>query len=71
MTNEIKKANYRIRQEAEDKPVIIQLWCPYCYEENRFNFGELAQEYGTNPRWLKYKKIACQQCEKVMELGDF
>ncbi|EGX9999818.1 hypothetical protein JHL50_001152 [Listeria monocytogenes] len=68
--NELKKANYRIRQEAADEPRIIQVWCPYCWEENRFNFEELKKNYGPEPRWLKHKKITCKKCTAEMEFGD-
>lgn len=67
----MKTVNYRIRQELEETPVYIQMFCPLCAHENKFIYSDLEAEYGSEPRWLTGKIINCQSCKLKMEFGDY
>lgn len=48
-------------------PIDVALECPYCKEENEYDYSEFCDLCGQPPDW-DYEILECQKCGKKFEI---
>lgn len=49
------------------KPISVELECPYCGEEISYAYNFFTEKHGEPTEW-DYEKVRCPMCEKKFEI---